>query len=363
MPIVKKIKLGGEALEVDKITRTIRKELALRSLTYINPMIARGILADEISNKVSSLMKKIMITRKMEKLGKTRLGRSYINNVVINLVKKYGAEKTEVYGAETSSNPKLKIIRRELKKLYNNHNVKGVDYIQAIREIIHKHFDPKTAKKIDKELMIRINMLELGKKGLVDFIDGRTFYKTNNKPVNFKKYSLDEVHKAMDTAGIKKTKRDYYEMKVARIMVEAIRTSKSHEEAITKFEKLYYGEREIDTLFRIAEFNAVLRYFVDMYNKSTIMNVSEKVLTTIPNRLVKMSSRLLASAYRMIPIVGSIAATNVEAAEAVAEIGESISAKVENSAYMYYNLKDLVGDKIPLSYILEEQARRNQTAA
>ena len=112
MPIVKKIKLGGEALEVDKITRTIRKELALRSLTYINPMIARGILADEISNKVSSLMKKIMITRKMEKLGKTRLGRSYINNVVINLVKKYGAEKTEVYGAETSSNPKLKIIRR-----------------------------------------------------------------------------------------------------------------------------------------------------------------------------------------------------------------------------------------------------------
>ena len=66
MPIVKKIKLGGEALEVDKITRTIRKELALRSLTYINPMIARGILADEISNKVTSLMKKIMITRKMD---------------------------------------------------------------------------------------------------------------------------------------------------------------------------------------------------------------------------------------------------------------------------------------------------------
>ena len=299
----------------------------------------------------------------MEKLGKTKLGRSYLNNIVINLVKKYGGETVEIYGERSTINPKTKIIREELKELYRRRDIKGVDYIQALRNIIFKHFDYDTANKIDRELMIRINLLELGRKGIVDFIDGRTFYKTDSKQINFKEFDLKKIHEAISLARIKKSKKDYFEMKIARLMVESIRKANSPEELAIIFEKLYMEEREKDPVFKASEFNAALSFIVEMYNKSALVGIPQQVLLTVPSRLVKLASRMLAQAYRMIPIVGAIASTQVEAAGAVAEIGEAISRKVESSAYMYYNLRDILGDRIPLSQLLEDQIRRTQINA
>ena len=145
MPLIKKIKVGSQAVELDRVVRGIRKELALRSLMYINPAVARGILAQEIRDGTSLMLKKVLITRKMSQLGSSMLGRSYINNVVINAIKKYGKEQGKIelempdlgrVEIDTVSNHRLKLVRQELKKLYNS-NVKGVNYIQKVREIIY----------------------------------------------------------------------------------------------------------------------------------------------------------------------------------------------------------------------------------
>jgi len=45
-----------------------------------------------------------------------------------------------------------------------------------VEKAIYKIFDYEIAFKIDKEMLICINMLETCGKGLVDFADGRTFY-------------------------------------------------------------------------------------------------------------------------------------------------------------------------------------------
>ena len=220
-------------------------------------------------------------------------------------------------------------------------------------------------RKIDKELMMRINLSELGKKGIVDLIDGRTFYRTDNKPINFANTS---VEKGIEFAGVKKTKRDYYELKVARLMVQALQNSKSPEEAVIKFIDLYEKEKVADPVFRDAEFKSTLSFLVGMYNMSSVAGIVEKTVTLIPRRLLAIVSRLLASAYRMIPIVGGIATANVEAAEAISEIGENLSARVESSAYMPVDLRMIMGDRYSIiSNVLQkqilEEMRRQQSPA
>lgn len=372
--IVRKIKIGSHAVEFDRMVKSIRKELALRSLMYLNPSVARGILGQEIRDRTSLMLKKVLITKKMEKLGNSMLGRSYINNVVINAIKKYGKEQgkieLEMQGLgrveiDTASNHRLKLVREELKNLYRNTNIKGVDYIQKVREIIYRHFDEKTARKIDKELMIRINMLEISSKGIVDLIDGRTFYRSDNKPINFANTS---VEKGIEFAGVKKTKRDYYELKVAKLMVQALQSSKSPEESVTKFLELYNREKASDPVFRDAEFKSALSFLVGMYNMSAITSIVEKTVVLLPRRLLAMVSRLLASAYRMIPIVGGIASANVQAAEAISEIGENLSARVESSAHMPVDLRMIMADRYSIiSDILQkqmlEEMRRQQSPA
>ncbi len=109
---------------------------------------------------------------------------------------------------------------------------------------------------------------------------------------------------------------------------------------------------------------SALKFLTNMYNKSAMAYSIEKAITTMPNKLIKMTSRMLARVYAMILIVGNIAATQLEAAEAITELGEAISQKLEQSAYMHYNLKDILGDKLPISQLLlEEQIRRNQINA
>jgi len=374
MPLIKKIKVGSEAVEIDRIVRSIRKELALRSLTYLNPSVVRGLLAQEVKDKVALMTRKIMITRKVRKLGSSMIGRSYINNIVISIAKRYAGEQRrtvleipELGRLEIGAtvNHKLKMLRRELKNLYRDGNIKGIEYVQRVREIVHKYFDSKTAYKIDKELMIRINMAELGKKGVLDFIDGRTFYRSKDKPINF---ANAPVEKGMELAGIRKTKKDYYELKVARLMVQALQSSKSPENAVTKFLELYEKEKVADSVFRDAEFKGAFSFLVGMYNMSTVASAVEKTITLLPRKLLTVMSRLLASAYRMIPIVGGIGATNVEVAEAVSELGESLSARIENSAYMPIDLRMIMGDQYTaISDVLQkriiEETRRRQVAS
>ena len=366
MPIVKKIRVGeGVEKGVVGISRELRRfrlELALSSLRHMNPLVERGIIGKAAEEAVRRRLEKISIKRKLNRIGSTIQGRAYINNVVINLAKKYGKEKIEADGIELSANPRLKLVRKELKQLFKNKEIKGIDYIENVRAIIFKYFDRETAIRIDQELMVRLHMCELGKRGIVDLIDGRTFY-SSSKPINFRMFGRDNVAEALMLAGVKKSKKDYFDLKMSKIILEAIRTSKTPLEASMKFEELYRKELEKDPLFRKIQLEVVSRELMKMYNLAGLVGMMHETLKTVPSRLIAMTSRLLASAYRMIPIVGAIAATNVEAAGAIAEIGEALSNRIESSAYMYYTLGDLgLGDKLPLLHSIE-QARKAQTTA
>jgi len=300
-------------------------------------------------------LKERAVFRKMEKLGSTRVGRAYINNIVINAAKKYVYVKEDTVqtnlegfgeiSVPTHNRYSLKILREELSKLYANRDVKGSRYIEEVRNVLYRVFDQKTAQKIEKELLMRISMAELGKKGLLDPIDGRAFFKTKDRPVGFKVYGSDRINEGRKELGIRWRKTDYFEIKVGRIMLEAITSASSPEEAKRKFIELYARERERDPLFREAEIKGAFKYLMGIYNAAAIANISEKVLAMIPTRLVYMASRMLARAYAMLPLVGAIAATNAEAAAAIAEIGEGLQSKIEQSAYTWYNLKDLLGEE------------------
>jgi len=365
VPIVKKIRVGeGVEKGVVGISRELRRfrlELALSSLRHMNPLVERGIIGKAAEEAVRRRLEKITIKRKLNKIGSTKYGRAYINNIVINLAKKYGKEKIEADGIELSANPRLKLVRKELKQLFKNKEIKGIDYIENVRAIIFKYFDRDSAIKIDKELMLRLHMAEVGKRGIVDLMDGRTFY-SSSKPINFRTLGRNNIAEGLMLAGVKKTKKDYFDLKMSQIILEAIRSSKTPFEASAKFEELYRRELEKDPIFRKVQFEVVSKELIRMYNLAGMVGALHETLKTVPSRLVAMASRLLASAYRMIPIVGAIAATNVEAAGAIAEIGEALSNRIESSAYMYYSLGDVLGDKLPLLQSLE-QARRSQITA
>ena len=367
MPIVKKIRIGDGAergvIGVSRELRRFRLELALSSLRHMNPLVERGIIGKAAEEAVRRRLEKITIKRKLNKIGSTKYGRAYINNIVINLAKKYGKEKIEADGIELSANPRLKLVRKELKQLFKNKEIKGIDYIENVRAIIFKYFNRESAIRIDQELMLRLHMCELGKRGIVDLMDGRTFYSSSSKRINFRTLGRNNVAEGLMLAGVKKTKKDYFDLKMSQIILEAIRSSKTPFEASAKFEELYRRELEKDPIFRKVQFEVVSKELIRMYNLAGMVGALHETLKTVPSRLVAMASRLLASAYRMIPIVGAIAATNVEAGAAVAELGEALSSKIENSAYMYYSLGDVLGgDKLLLLQSLE-QARKAQTAS
>ena len=334
MFITKKVKIE-EPIEIFRVSRELKKQAALRSILYLDPVAARGLFAAELRDRAMLAFKERSVFRKMGKLGSSRVGRAYINNVVINVAKRYATE----------SKDKIKMFREALRDLYTNREIKGSDYIKEVRNVLYKIFDQKTAQKIEKELLTRISMAELGKKGLLDPIDGRAFFKTKDRPVGFKVYGSDRINEGRKELGIRWRKTDYFEIKVGRIMLEAITSASSPEEAKRKFIELYARERERDPLFREAEIKGAFKYLMGIYNAAAIANISEKVLAMIPTRLVYMASRMLARAYAMLPLVGAIAATNAEAAAAIAEIGEGLQSKIEQSAYTWYNLKDLLGEE------------------
>jgi len=362
MPIKRiRIKIGeGIEKEVAGLARELRgfrTELALRSIKYLNPMTERAIVGKAAEEAMRRAWSRYSIKRKLNKLASTKHGKAYINNIVLNLAKKYGAEKVEAKGIESTINFRTKLLRQELKALYKNKELNGINYIEKVREAIFKHFDMNTALKIDKELKLRLLICEVGKRGVTDLFDGRTFY-SKDKAIKFVRLGREKIGEALMLAGVKKTKYDYYTFRLSEIMLESVRTARNPVEASTKFEELYRRTLQTDPLFRRAEFEAIVKELTRMYNLAGAVGMLQETLKTVPNKLISIASRILARAYAMIPIVGAIASTQVEAAEAVASLGEAISNKVENSVYMIYNLRDALG---PLGDQLREHILLKQT--
>jgi hypothetical protein len=163
--------------------------------------------------------------------------------------------------------------------------------------------------------------------------------------VGFKVYGSDRINEGRKELGIRWRKTDYFEMKIGRILLEAIRSSDSAKEVAEKFLKLYEEEREKDPLFKQAEVKGAFKYLQEMYSAAAFWGSIEKVASEVPARLVSLAARMIANAYRMLPLVGAIAAVNAEAAVAIAELGEGLKDKVEQSGRTYFNLKDLLEEK------------------
>ena len=86
-----------------------------------------------------------------------------------------------------------------------------------------------------------------------------------------------------------------------------------------------------------------------MYNLMALAELGEEVLRALPSKLIYMTSKMLENAYRMLPLVGAIAATNPQAAATIAELGEGLAKRTRASAYTTVSLKDLGIDiEIPI---------------
>jgi len=354
MFITKKAKIEEQTAEIFRIAKDLKKQAALRSLLYLDPAAARGLFASELRDRLAMALKERAVFRKIEKLGNAAVSRAYINNVVINVAKRYAGD----------SKDKIKMFRKALRDLYINREIKGADYIKEVRNVIYAVFGSKIGEKIERELMTHISMVELGKKGLLDPIDGRAFLRSKDRPVGFKVYDVNQIGEVRKELGIRWRKTDYFEMKIGRILLEAIRSSDSAKEVAEKFLKLYEEEREKDPLFKQAEVKGAFKYLQEMYSAAAFWGSVEKIASEIPARLVSLAARMIANAYRMLPLVGAIAAVNAEAAGAIAELGEGLANKVERSAYIPVSLRDLFGEEKAeaIRKIIESNLRQKQQA-
>ncbi len=364
MPIKRiRIKVGkGVEKEVSKIlgvAKVYKREIILRSFHGSRIMYERMILAQVAKEATSKLYNRITTIRRMNKLGKTKWGRAYINNLAINLAKKYGKETLEISeSGKIETNYKVFLFRKELKKLLNNHKLKGKQYVDKVRRLIYKYFDKDVAKKIDRKLLAHLVFSTVGKNGVLD-ISGKVFY-GSNESLSFKQLDKGELHKAQNLIKLSKFQRlkEYFEFKESEILLKVLEEYDDPKLAALKYEEEFRRLLKEDTKFRIAAEQYMTREIVKTYNIAGMIGVLQETLTTIPTRLVSMTSRMLARIYSMLPIVGSAAATSAETAGALAELGEALSQKISSSGYTWFNLRDALGPLADqITPIMKEQTK------
>jgi len=339
----------GELREdVGEFIKEVRKVRSpFKSISYINPFIARAQVGYNISERLKNFIDMQKLDKKISKLASTKWGRTYISKNVLELVKKHGIEKVDIISIDTGekigegvSGAKIAVIRRELKEL-NKLNIDGKEYMRKLKEILDMHLGEETSKKIMNRLMMLIHNAEIGKNGIIN--PGRAVYEENGK-VNIVDYDIKDTAKIRELAkekiGIRRSKIDYFKHKDALLMAEALEKSSNTQEAIEYYTKRFNEELERDQLFRQGFQEWMQKEMIKIYNIGVALTVGEEIMRTLPAYLAAMINRMLAQAVRRLPLLGDIAAVQYEAGAALAEIGSKLSDRIESMSYMSFNLDE-----------------------
>jgi len=356
MPKIKTV--GGDVGEFIKEIRRIRSPF--KSL-HINPFIVRAQIGYNIAERLRNLIDMRSLDKKIDKLVSTRWGRAYISKNIIELVKKHGVENVEVVNPDTGekigeglSKARISMIRKELREL-NKLHLSGEEYLKKIKEILDRHLDEASSRKILNRLLLQIHSGEIGRNGIIN--PGRAVYEENGK-INVVDYDVKDASKMkelVEVAGVKKSKLDYFRHKDALLMAEAVERSSNIQEAIEYYMKRFNEELKKDQLFRQGFQEWLQKEMIRIYNIGAALTAGEEIVRSLPLYLAATINKMLAQAVRRLPLLEDIAAIQYEAGVAMAEIGSKLSDRIESMSYMSFNLdgnlagSDMVKDAVSKS--------------
>jgi len=337
------------ASDVKESIREARKAKSpFRNIHYIDPFVLRARAGYELSQRMKELFMSRSLDRKIAKLASTNWGRAYISKNVVELAKKYATEKVDIINAETgekiaegTSRAKVAMLRRELKEL-NKMNVNSKEYMARLKEILDKNLGEDVSKRIMARMSVLVHEAYVGRRGIIN--PGRAAYAEGDvvKVVDYDIKDTAKIKELAKNVGLFRTPSDYFKHKDALLLAEAIEKTSNVHEALNYYEKRFMEELAKDPYFRRGFEEYVRKEIIKMYNLGATLKLSEELMKTLPAYLISMTSRMISSAVRRLPIVGDVAAVQYEAAAAVSELGNKLSDKVESAAQMHYTLSSLL---------------------
>jgi len=360
--VSRKFREVGQRIRFAWTSHTLKGDMASRLLSVMNPFIERGELGRRIVRFFRSLVSPIYTAFKMSKLTRSQTGRFVL--VGRTLLYTY-----KVLGESNEARAKLQALAMRLADLAKNRQLSGrafkAELENAVFEVVG---DKKVASKIINLVNEHVNQgIFIGKNGIVDTLSGID----RGEIVVYSKNGVTPVKVGADPGGYAKAlervkeetgvslKRTYAEVVLGKIVITSMEKASSIKEAREIFAAEVQKKLASDPLFAKGYGELAWKELRRQYNAGSVVGAFQEMISTLPTRLVSLASRMIANAYRMLPLVGAIAAVNAEAAAAVAELGEGLKNKVEQSAYMWHGLGDLGLGRIQ-QYIHHQQASGQQ---
>lgn len=275
-----------------------------------------------IARFVKETFKSVGVVRRISKLSSTSLGKAYLAYSLIDIVK--GIDKS-----------KVNAVFQDIKKIKD---LSGLEFVGGLRDIIYRHFDGDTAKRIDKMLGLRVSSAVVSETCIYDPVAERAF---SIDPVTGKfttaKVRLDRegAVEELFMRGMFDRSKDifstYVEWRMLKIIDEGMAKGlKGSDLGQHVFVKLR-DELTKDDYFMYA-FNFYLAKHIDRLEKS------EQVSAAFGELLVQVSAmyrRLVGSVVRaaasVLPFFGSLAEVGASLGEGVGELGENIGRAIKKS--------------------------------
>ena len=344
----KRLTGGLQGIRLAWQTHSLLGDTAPRQFSAMNPLVERAQLGRAIARLFRSFFSPLSANVKMSKLSKSEAGRM----LLVELTKRCASA---VLGDEKKGEQISAKLSQQLP---------GGDFIAGLeRAVLEVAGDEKAARKVAALVREHVRQgVYIGEKGVVDAISGigkkeihvytkdgaLEVVKIGERRDKYTGIEPEEYLKALryvrEVAGVN-LKKSYAELVLGEIIVKSLEEANSAKEARELFLSKLQAELESDKLFAQGFQEVAWKELSRQYAAGASVGALFEALTTLPARLVSLASRMLASAYRVLPLVGAVAAVNAEAAGAIAELGEGLRSRVEQSAYTWHSLSGLgLGD-------------------
>ena len=150
----------ARAVKVYKRTWEARITSAISELISMRMMIGRaseGELGLAIAKFVKESFKSAGIVRRVSKLSKTSVGKTYMSYVLLDVIRKVEPEK-------------VKVVIEDIKSIKDK---SGLEFFEGIMNIINERFAGDVRKRIDKMFTLRVSNAVVGRDVVYDPVSER----------------------------------------------------------------------------------------------------------------------------------------------------------------------------------------------
>jgi len=269
-----------------------------------------GELGLAISKFVRETFRSISITRKIERLTSSSLGKAFISKIILDNVPE----------------SKRSLVLNDIKKIAD---FSKLEFIEGIKKILEKHLNPVELRRLDTILGNRLAHALVSRDAVFDVIDNKLYAIDNatgeiiEKKLDLKK--SNDVVELLAHGVLDKNKdlyTDFAEWRMLKIIDEGMQKGLKGKDLGIYVHHRLREELMKDELFQYC-FNYYLTNHYNNLEKSRTLMVAFGDLVLAYVKLYRKLATAVARAASTIPIFGSIAEATASLGEAVSETGES----------------------------------------